>query len=225
MKRHSLFRTRPGIDTALGIAFAIIAGLLLLGYITHRLDPGAGPELDIPVAKCDIEMGALVTRGMVGSMKIPKRYLPPGTRRKPADVAGSRTLRFVGRGELFVASALAGSGGASLASRIPKDLRAYSVDLASNSGVGPELRPGDSVDLIWTSDDPPRTSTLLRGRLVLSAGSGSAVDGVDTEAQPVPSRVTLLVSPAEAELLAQAEGAGRISLSLCGIPAPVQPGD
>jgi pilus assembly protein CpaB len=217
MKIRDSLRSKTGFHTALGVALAIVSGLLLLGYLTHRA-PDPGPELDVPVAGRDIEMGALIKRDMLEFKRIPARYLAPGTLRTTGEVVNARTLRFVGRGEAFVPSALAGSGSASLASSIPRDFRAYSIDLSDNSGAGPDIRPGDRVDLLSTSGDPPRTGTLLRSRLVLSVGVPAPSDQGDSGVSTGSGRITLLVSPAEAEMLAQAEGSGHISISLCPLP-------
>lgn len=226
MKINDWLKSRPGFNTAIGVMFAVMAGLLLLGYLTRLLNErGGGPPVAIPVAARDIEMGSLVTRDVVASRTIPARYLIPGARRKDAEVVGGRALRFIGKGEPFVPSAVAGPGAGTLAARIPADSRAYSLDLSGYSGAGPELRPGDRVDVLATYIDPPGTTTLLRGRLVLCA-SGYDSPGEDGDGKKsVVARLTLLVSPAEAELLAQAETVGRLSISLCPLPAPEGPGD
>lgn len=209
-------KSRPGLNTALGVMFAIMAGLLLLGYLSRLLQQSdGGPPVDIPVAARDIEMGSLVTREAVSVKSIPVNYMVPGSSRRRAEVVGARALRFIGKGEPFVPSAVAGSGGGTLASRIPADSRAYSIDTSGNPGAGTGLRPGDRVDVLATSGDPPRAATLLRGRLVLQAGGESdpGVDGAGRDS--AAARLTLLVTPAEAELLAQAENVGCLSISLC----------
>lgn len=183
MKLNELLRSRPAVNSAIGVVFAIIAGLLLLGYLSHMVRPGAGGAvLDIPVAASDIEMGSVIGEQMISTRKVAHDYMVPGTVRKRSDISGSRALRFIGRGEPFTASSIAGSGEGTLASRIPSDLRAYPLQLRA-SAAGGDLRSGDS------------------------SRDGSTC-------------ITLLVSPPEAELLAQAECAGEISVSLC----PIAPG-
>lgn len=220
MKLNELLRSRPAVNSAIGVVFAIIAGLLLLGYLSHMVRPGAGGAvLDIPVAASDIEMGSVVGEQMISTRKVAHDYMVPGTVRKRSDISGSRALRFIGRGEPFTASSIAGSGEGTLASRIPSDLRAYPLQLRA-SAAGGDLRPGDRVDVISTSSDPPVTSTLLRGRLVLSVAGVQASGESGDSSRDGSTCITLLVSPPEAELLAQAECAGEISVSLC----PIAPG-
>jgi hypothetical protein len=73
------------------------------------------------------------------------------------------------------------------------------------------------VDVLATRGDPPATSTILRDRLVLAATGGAM--GGSSDAEEGLFKVTLLVSPGEVEVLAQAECEGEISVSLCP-PAP-----
>jgi len=221
MKLNDFVKSHPGFNTAFGVVFAIIAGLLLLGYLSRAARGGdGGPILEIPVASRDIAMGAAISEEMVTTRKTARDYVVPGTIRKRSEIRGSRALRFIGRGEPFTDYSLSGRGKSTLASRIPADLRAYSLRVRS-SGAGDEMRAGDRVDVISTTSDPPKTTTLLRERFVLrvSGGSNASGDG-DTSGAGYVS-ITLLVSPPEAELLAQAECLAEISLSLC----PVTPVD
>lgn len=215
MKMIDRLRSRPGLSTAIGAAFAIIAGLMLLGFITRAIRPERGGSfVSVPVAGHDIPMGATVTGSMLESRRIPVGYLVPGTIRDVKDIRGARAVRFIGKGEPITATSIAGGGGAgNLASRIPSDLRAYSIQLSRASAGCSELRPGDKVDVLSTNGDPPATATLLTGRLILSLAGASGADDEGAEAKA--QSITLLVSPREAELLAQAACSGEISVSLC----------
>lgn len=215
MKIFDHLKSRPGLNTAIGIVFAIIAGLLLTGYISSIVrGKEGGPPRNVAVAARDIQAGQPVSPGDVRLKNIPSDYVVPGSLEKPGDIDGERALRFIGGGEPFTASSITGkSGEESLASRIPAQLRAYSVQLKSGCGAGQEIRPGDRVDVLATSGDPPGTDTILRDRVVLGTGSQLAQDDGDI-ASGAP-RITLLVHPQEAELLAQAECVGEISISLC----------
>lgn len=206
----------PGLTAAAGTAFAILAGLLLLGFFAQlagRKDDGQA--MKVHVAARDIPPGVLITREMVSKKDIPEKYVVPGTIKKEKDVIGARALRFIGKGEPFTASCLVGSEGTgSLAARIPADSRAYTLRLDLCSGAGPDIRPGNRVDVLSTSGEPPATRTLLKNRLVLSMTIGNRTEKAEAGAEGVES-VTLLVHPTEAELLAQAELSGEISISLC----------
>lgn len=207
---------KPAVSYAVGLVFAIIAGLLVLGFLSNviRGDPG-GELIDVPTAGVDIRPGTVVSSRLMASTRVARRYLVPGTILRRASITGARALRFIGRGEPFTSTALArrGSPGA-LASRIPSDLRAYSLRLGATSAAGADICPGDRVDVLSTSTEVPRTVTLLTGRLVLTVGEGGERGGEGPETGS-PAVLTLLVTPSEAEMLAQAECTGVISVSLC----------
>jgi pilus assembly protein CpaB len=219
MKIKEILGSRPGLNTAIGVVFAIIAGLLLLGYLSQMVKGRAGgPIVEVPVADSDIEMGAVVRDEMISSAKVPRDYVVPGTIRKRWDVSGSQAIRFIGKGEPFTRSAVAGSNGeGTLSSRIPADLRAYSLQLARGLGAGSPLKPGDRVDVLATTQEPPSTNTLLHEKLVLSVSGPQASNDEFSSSQGYSLNMTLLVSPAEAEMLAQAECTGEISVSLCPV--------
>jgi pilus assembly protein CpaB len=208
-------RSRPGLSTAVGTAFAIIAGLMLLGFVGKSLKSERGGRLiTVPVARADIAMGVLITDDMLGSRQVPTDYVVPGSLRKESEATGARSIRFIGRGEPITSSSIAGGkGAANMASRIPSDLRAYSVQISRETSGATDLRPGDKVDVLATAGDPPVTRTLLSGRLILSIGGAEPVD--TGERRTLATSITLLVSPGEAELLAQASSTGEISVSLC----------
>jgi pilus assembly protein CpaB len=216
-------RSKSGLSTAAGTAFAIIAGLMLLGVVSKSMKgESGGKPVAIPVARRDIAMGVTVTDDMLGRKTIPFAYLVPGTLKRPSEISGARALRFIGAGEPITASSIAGGKGAgNLASRIPADLRAYSIQLARGAAGSSDLRPGDKVDVLSTNGDPPRTGTLLTGRLILSVGGPAPGEGNDAGSSAAPT-ITLLVSPGEAELLAQAACSGEISVSLCPTDSQTQ---
>ncbi|MDD5448751.1 MAG: Flp pilus assembly protein CpaB [Actinomycetota bacterium] len=209
-------RLTPGLTAAAGTAFAILAGLLILGFFAQLIGrKDSGQVVRAHVAARNIPPGILITKEMVSKKDVPEKYVVPGTIKKEKDIIGARTLRFIGKGEPFTASCVVGSEGAGpLAARIPADSRAYTLRLDLCSGAGPDIRPGDRVDVLSTCGEPPATRTLLRNRLVLSMAIGGREEKAEAGAEGVES-VTLLVHPEEAELLAQAELSGEISISLC----------
>lgn len=216
MRIKEFLRSHPGLNTALGILFAILAGLLLLGYVSRAVNGNnAGAFLKIPVAAHDIEMGASIGKGDIKIKRIPAEYTVPGCVESLMDITGSRALRYIGKGEPFLKTSITGGGGSnSLASRIPEDLRAYTLQPGSQTGSASDLRPGDKVDVLSTCGDPPRTNTILRDICVISVGTGKTAASEDRGSNEI-DKITLLVSPADAELLAQAEYSGEISISLC----------
>lgn len=219
MKIAEVFRSHPTVNTAIGIAFAVLSVLLLLGYVSRLVGAAGGREVTVPVASRDIDVGVRVTPDMVTTRKVPRRYVVPGSIKGAGRVAGGTAARFIARGEPFTESSISGAGGGrTLASRIPQEFRAYALRASRGCAGGPFIRSGDHVDVLATRGDPPATSTILRDRLVLTATGGAMGGSSDTEEGLF--KVTLLVSPREAEVLAQAECEGEISISLCPLAPP-----
>lgn len=216
MKSARRYTSRPWVYTAAGIALAVVAGLLLLGYLSRVLsDKRGGPEVEVFLAARDIEAGTLLDEDCVKTVNVPGGYVVPGSVESREMLLGNRSLRFLGKGEPFTEASVSGNDRSrTLASRIPDDHRAYTIITGRISGANPELRPGDRVDVLSTAGDPPVSSTILKGRIVLETGREGSVDDSRSESRNAGS-VTLLVTPGEAEMLAQAECTGEISVSLC----------
>jgi len=208
----SRLRNRPGLNAAAGFALAALAGLLLLGFVSGRMkDRAGGDAVPVLFATREIETGTVIEKEMVSVRGVPRAYSVPGSLAKTGDAVSRRALRFIGRGEPLTRSSVTGPGAGTVAARLPENTRAYTLLLRSGAGAGPDLRAGDRVDVLKTSGDPPRTTTLLRDRLILSVHPG----GGDSAGPAGTVQLTLLVVPPEVELLAQAECEGEISTSLC----------
>ncbi|MBN1290134.1 MAG: Flp pilus assembly protein CpaB [Actinobacteria bacterium] len=216
MRIREFLGSHPGLNSALGIVFAVLAGLLLLGYISRAFNgDDSGPVLRIPVASRDIEMGAVIKKSDIAAKKIPEKYMVPGSMESSRDIEGARSLRFIGKGEPFLSSSVTGGEGSNaLASKIPPELRAYTLQPGRASGSAADLRPGDRVDVLSTSGDPAQTTTILHDRYVISVGDTVSMISDDSSAGVI-DKITLLVTPGEVELLALAEYTGEISISLC----------
>lgn len=106
----------------------------------------------------------------------------------------------------------------SLSSRIPKGMRAITVEDGKRRSLGHLVRPGNRVDVLLTKAKPTQdaalvTIPLLQNLLVLAVGR--SVEPMDEPARAFrSSTVTLLVSLEQASLLVQAKRGGELSLIL-----------
>lgn len=116
-----------------------------------------------------------------------------------------------------------------LATRISKRGRGYTISTSAVTSVGLWVRPGDLVDLIVTLNaldtrDPkakgkskePRAVTILQHVRVLATGKSDddSDDATLDERDKQYGDVTLMLTPAEAEVLALASELGKVSLTL-----------
>jgi pilus assembly protein CpaB len=94
-------------------------------------------------------------------------------------------------------------------------MRAVSIDARSSSFDG-LLRPGDRVDVLFTSNGDNATKTLMQSVLVLSVGGNIARTDEATGAsqRSTGTSVTLSVTVEQAQIVTQSTARGKLTLSL-----------
>lgn len=106
--------------------------------------------------------------------------------------------------------------GSELNMSIPTGLRAMTVSVDEESGVGYMIKPGDNVDILLTFETAENqrlytaTATILQSVRVIGVGTNfkAGASGGDYNS------VTLALTPEEAELLTFSKDKGRINLAL-----------
>jgi pilus assembly protein CpaB len=106
----------------------------------------------------------------------------------------------------------------SLAERIPRGMRAMSIEQPSRKAFGDLLQPGDRVDVLLTKVRPEPdaravTIPLLQNILVLAVGNDLGARHSQSERSRTDF-VTLLLSVEQAGLLVHAKRDGELSLTL-----------
>jgi Flp pilus assembly protein CpaB len=158
-------------------------------------------------------------------VRVPAEAAPRGAFHSVGEAAGAVATVFVEEGQILTAR-IAGRDGAS--ALVPRGMLAYDLPAAFGPGPGLVPRQGDRVDVIAVlpsaEGGEARAETVLRWRAVagftvLSEGAGSmsaAPDPADLGDAGAASsgRITLLVTPEEAEHLAMAESMGRVRVVL-----------
>jgi pilus assembly protein CpaB len=216
---------RPGYrSTWLWAAVAVVGAVSTFVNLQRHLEwlrsqIPAGGLVRVVVAARDIEAGEIIGARMITTAGLPPIAVPKGAVRTPSAAVGSTVALGVEEGQTITGRTLGRGGPSAL---VPPGMRAY--DLAADFVPGAPLAPrqGDRVDVIATfpgaSAEEATSTTLLSGRTVaaFSAGpEGSASMGSDSGFGELagpgsPGRITLLVTPEEAERLAVAESFGRI---------------
>ena len=148
---------------------------------------------------------------------MPEKLFPHGAFSRTEEVLDRPVMSPIQPDEPVVEARLAvrGSGGG-VAPLIPPGMRALAVRVNDVVGVAGFVLPGMRVDVLVTGRPPGRddtvTTTVLQNIAVLSAGKTIQVDAKSQSiSTPV---VTLLVNPAQAEVLTLANNEGRIQLVL-----------
>lgn len=202
-------------------------GLLLLYKKRLEEEASGGRPVGVLMAVQDIPLGAVLTDRMLGVREIPESYVEFRHIRagEAARVLGVRASLEIKANESILWSDLATSSGErrDLSSLVKSGMRAITIRADATSAFGGLLRPGDRVDAFLTLSPEASASgrvtvPLLQNVIVLAVGQDT---GAAEAGQPRPTgathqvnQVTLSVTVAQAQLIAFAEGRGRLSLVL-----------
>lgn len=208
----------------LGLIISAAAGVASLGlgqlYFSRlEAEVSGGPKVAVLVAAADVPVGATLTEARLAVRDIPQAYVE-GRQVKASElkkVVGARVTGGLQANETLLWTDLAKFSDHSrvLSGLVQQGSRAVAIDSRAADFQG-LLRPGDRVDVLLTSGDKGSgsTATLLQNLLVLSVGSNIA--RVDDESAKGGGRggVTLSATLEQAQVLAQAEQRGRLTLVL-----------
>ncbi len=200
----------------LSVASGIGAAALGQVYLSRLEEEVAGgPRLQLVSTVRDLPLGAVISKADLALQQVPSSYV---TRRQvrasdTEKLIGVRTNAALKGGDLVQWTDVAGGQEAarSLAGLVQKGMRA--LNIASEQLFDGLLRPGDRVDLLYTSHSGAETATLLQNLLVL------AVNGTTEVAAEVRSgggngSVVVSMTVEQAQTVTQAEQGGTLRLSL-----------
>jgi len=210
--------------------FAVLAISLLFALVVttifYQLTARAGrreqarpkTELaDLVVAAQPLGVGIQIKPSDIKLVKVPRDRVPSGSFSKIEEVVGRAVVSNILQDEPVLAGRLAERGsGFGLSPVIPPGMRAVAVKVNEVVGVAGFVLPGMRVDVLATVRTPGegvvRTTTILENIVVAAAGQQIQPD---SSGQPVNVPVvTLLVTPAQAEILTLASNEGRVQLVL-----------
>lgn len=172
---------------------------------------------DVVVAVRALPVGVTIKPADVKLASIPSSQVPPGAFSRPEELFDRPVVSTVLPDEPIREGRLAARGsGFGLAPVIPAGMRAVAVRVNEVVGVAGFVLPGMRVDVLVTGRPPGHqdtmTTTALQNILVLSAGQQIEPDA---RGQAINTPVvTLMVTPAQAEILTLAGTEGRIQLVL-----------
>ena len=198
----------------------------------QRLQADYQTPIDVIVAAKDLPEGTVLDASHLKKAQVPEKFVQPYAVRSAGDVLHRVAVAPIAEGEQILSnklrSAEAVPASATLSGVMPKGKRAVTIAVDSVTGVGGFVRPGDTVDILWTTQVPGAskqgneliTLTLFQdvpvyavGREVVGRGGGSKSQKSASE-ESAQYTVTLAFSPQETSFLLFARDAGRIQLSL-----------
>jgi len=207
---------------------AVIVGTALQVVYMRRFEQkvSGGVPVGVVVAARDLSAGQELTADLLGSRQIPSAYVDLRHIRGQDTEAllGESLSTAVRSGESLLWSDLQmdPTRAADLATRVRPGMRAVTLHAAGDPAFADLLRPGDRVDVLLSSaavDAPSAnagwTETLLQNVLVLAVGSDVGVRAAErSNVHRGIRQVTVSVSPAGAQVVAQAQLRGRLTLTL-----------
>ncbi|MEQ9055124.1 MAG: Flp pilus assembly protein CpaB, partial [Roseovarius confluentis] len=136
-----------------------------------------------------------------------------------------RAKRAMAQGELVMANKISQYGEkVTIVQTLKPGHRAMAISVDATSSVGGFVTPGDMVDILLTTSDTKglRVNTILQNIRVVAVDQQS---DVSQEQAQVGRTATVEVSPEQAQMLAVAQTAGRLSLTLRNIAEEGAPED
>ena len=209
---------KPGAGGILGLA--VILGLVTAYLIWAWMKSvGADSERNwesVVVAAVDISPRTKITRDMISVSKYPKSLIAENTFKNPEDIDGRIALRQIsGKAQICSTDLVQKGQDYTLAINIPEGMRAIAIGASEVTAVGTSVKPGDHVDILATYTDPRTreelTKMILQNVVVLAVNKGQT-DANGKEG--ANSSMTLAVRPEQTELIAAADRAGALRVSL-----------
>jgi pilus assembly protein CpaB len=199
---------------------ALGGGCLFMYMKRYEAEVSGGPKVQVLIATRDLRLGEKLDKSALGARPLPQAYLEQRhIRLDDIDtVLGAQVSMTVHAGEAVLWSDLSSmqSERRDLSSLIEPGMRALTIVSRGASPFSGLLRPGDRVDLLYTSGtsmDPAGgpTITLLQNLLVLAIGSDV---GTGDKCGGNARAVTVSVTPQQSQLVTHARAIGVLDVVL-----------
>jgi pilus assembly protein CpaB len=223
----------------LAIGSAVLAAFLAKGFMgkrqpVQRVEINKVETVDVLVAAKDVKMGDKLASGTVAWQPWPKKSvtLPMITAEEQPDARTkyeqSRARVAIFEGEPIIDKKLVLPGETGFMSAIlPKGMRALAVTVNVETVAGGFILPNDRVDVILTQkvDDTTSSGRNVSSEIILSNVRVLAIDQLftptekdgDKQFKVADKTATLELDPRQAEVVAQAQTIGQLSLALRSI--------
>ena len=217
-------RFRSIIMAVLGLGIAGYSAITARDYFEAQADAKIAEAesmvVQVVAASVDIPFGTAIDGRMLTTIKWPREAAPKGAFNDVAfltpNAAGEsrRAKRAISQGELILVSKVSDHGEkVTIVQKLGENTRAMAINVNAQTGVGGFVTPGDRVDItmIQGGGNDMRAISVLQNIQVIG------VDQMANEQsdQPIIARtVTIEVTPEQGQMLALAQRAGQLSLSL-----------
>jgi len=194
------------------VLMVVLVGVGIAKMMINR--PVVKDTLTVVGAGVDLPAGSRISFGNLHYVEIPKRYATPEMLSSSELAVGKVTKYFIPMGEPISSDELFAQKN-SLSSNLETHEVALSLKLDDEAMVDHNIACGDSVDVLatMTKEGKRFTKTVCQDVRVLLANSKAAVESRNLKNSD-QSRLTLAVTPQQAELITEAAESGKIRLNL-----------
>ncbi|HMY55047.1 MAG TPA: Flp pilus assembly protein CpaB [Candidatus Obscuribacter sp.] len=206
----------PRMSPVTMVIVGLILVLLLASLGKTFFAPKAAPVETVQVvgAGQDIMPGSRINYSSLHYITVPRSYFHEDMFAKNNLVVGRIARAYVAKGEPLLAASLMPKG-QTLSQQVETHERAVSLKLDDEALVDHGIVCGDKVDVLFTTskDGKKYTRTICQNLPVIYSLPKEALKSKSLQGNDA-ARITLAVTPEQAEILAQAEETGRIKLAL-----------
>jgi pilus assembly protein CpaB len=207
------------------LIFAVLIGLLtvygLNRYISSLSTTVSAPTVSyskVVAAANAIPANVKITAEMVTLKSVPLESVHPEAVTALDKVIGTVSNSDIVKDEQILSSRIVtDTSKATLAYRVPQDMRAVAIPSSEISGVAGYINTGDKIDILVTYDKKdinPVSTTYTQLQDIEVAAVGTAVLSEADKKKALPASITVFVKPAQAEVLAYAVANGSLFFSL-----------
>lgn len=194
-------------------SLCILFAALLTFFIAPRIIGLQHEEITVYVASAPIEAGTHITDATIKSLSMPQEYLPEGAMLEKSAIVGQYATVAFAENDYLTAQKLSSTPvvAQTAYTELNQNNLAVSVTIKNfAAGLSAKLQPNDIVSFIAASSTEETViPEPLQYVKVIAVTTSTATDydttaSVETE-QTLPVSITLAVTPAQAELLADLE--------------------
>ncbi|WP_339310850.1 Flp pilus assembly protein CpaB [Paenibacillus sp. FSL M7-0896] len=207
-------------------AACILLSLIICFGIAPLLNRAASDTTPIIRITKDVAKGSIIQSEQVETVEVGKLHLPEAVLKATESVVGQYAAVDLKSGDYLLPAKLSADPLDAYLNRLDGHKQAMSVTIKSlAAGLSGKLQPGDIVTLIASDYGEMRTTTMppelqyvevlaVTASSGLDAQTGTKVTAEDDEENELPSTLTLLVQPQQAQLLADLENKAKLHTSL-----------
>lgn len=206
------------------LTFAVLIGLLTvfgLNYYINNVESSHKNQVsysEVVVAVNTIPANVKITADMVTLKSIPTESIYPEAITSVDKIIGGVSKVEIVKGEQILSSRVViDAQKATLAYKVPENMRAISMPISEVSGVGGYINVGDKIDILATYEKEevnPVSTTYTQLQNIEVAAVGNAKLSEADKQTTLPTSITVFVKPAQAEIIAYALSNGTLTFTL-----------